>query len=235
MNALVEVIDGTEWTTTRIIAARFGKQHKSVLRAIELNECSPTFRQRNFAPTFYVDAQGKSQPMSRITRDGFAMIAMGFTGKTAVEWKEKFIDAFNHLAGQNASGWLQSRNQGKAIRGMTTDIIAEFIQYAFGQGSESAEMYYVHFSKMVNSNLLVIEGKKPSNLRDQLNILQLHQVSVAEGIISKSIAESMTLGHFYKDAYQKAKEKVASFANTIGRSKLGATERQTLGLLEVRA
>jgi hypothetical protein len=40
-----------------------------------------------------------------MTRDGFTILAMGFTGKEAMAWKEKFIQAFNMLYGE-VIGWL---------------------------------------------------------------------------------------------------------------------------------
>ncbi len=84
-------------TTSRIIAAHFGKSHKDVLRAIESLECSEEFGRRNFALSSYINQQGKRQPMYDVTRDGFAMVGMGFTGSMAVRMKEGFIAAFNGM------------------------------------------------------------------------------------------------------------------------------------------
>lgn len=131
----------------------------------------------------------------------------------------------------NQAEWLAARNQGKLVRKITTDIISAFIDYAKSQGSQSAEKYYMNFSRMVNDSLLEIEGKKPSNLRDELNVIQLHQVSVAENIISKSIVECIGKQLPYKEIYQISKQKISAYASTIGRSKLGQSERQVVGLL----
>ncbi|MDE7065143.1 MAG: Rha family transcriptional regulator, partial [Desulfovibrionaceae bacterium] len=54
-------------------------------------ECSTEFNERNFAPVEYKDAKGEMRPAYRLTRDGFAFLAMGFTGKKAAAWKEKFL------------------------------------------------------------------------------------------------------------------------------------------------
>lgn len=129
------------------------------------------------------------------------------------------------------ANWLEARNEGKAVRKLTTDIIKIFVDYAKGQGSESADKYFMNFSKMVNTALLEIEGQKPSNLRDHLNVIQLHQLSVAEHIVSKSIVECIGRGLPYKEVYQLAKQKIQVYSATIGRSKLGASERQIVGLL----
>jgi len=69
-----------------------------VLRDIENLECSEDFRERNFALSSYsVDLQVRKYPYYKITRDGFSFLVMGFTGKKAAEWKEKFIAAFNMM------------------------------------------------------------------------------------------------------------------------------------------
>lgn len=84
-------------TTSLVVSERFGKLHKDVLKAVKNLDCSDDFNGRNFAPVEYTDAKGESRPMYDITRDGFMFLAMGFTGKEAAQWKERFIAAFNWL------------------------------------------------------------------------------------------------------------------------------------------
>jgi len=93
----VKLVHGQAVTTSLKVAEAFGKRHTDVLRSIAKLECSGEFRQRNFASAEYTDAQGKPRPMFTITRDGFAFLASGFTGKEAAQWKEKYIAAFNEL------------------------------------------------------------------------------------------------------------------------------------------
>jgi Rha family phage regulatory protein len=232
---LVQVIDGAKWTTSLLVAEKFGKRHADVIRAIENLECSDEFGQRNFAFSSRTVAMPnggeREQRLCHMTRDGFMMVVMGFTGRKAVEWKEKFIAAFNEAT--KPLSWIAARAEGKEVRKITTDIIAAFIEYARRQGSQSAEKYFMNFSKMVNAELLEIEGKKPANLRDHLNTMQLHQLSVAEQIISRSIVECMARGAYYKDVYQDAKKRIQVYASTVGRSRIGASERQVVGLLDV--
>ncbi|MCK0506322.1 Rha family transcriptional regulator [Aromatoleum anaerobium] len=94
---LVELDHAEARTTSLLVAEKFGKLYKNVLRAIENLECSPEFARLNFEPREYVDDRGKVQPMYCITRDGFAFLAMGFTGRSAAQWKENFIAAFNRI------------------------------------------------------------------------------------------------------------------------------------------
>lgn len=90
-------------TTSLQIAQHFGKRHADVLRAIKnlLTELSED-HQRNFAQTVETRANPSggapiSSPCYRITRDGFTLLAMGFTGKEALQWKLAYIDAFNKM------------------------------------------------------------------------------------------------------------------------------------------
>lgn len=96
-------IDGQPMTTSRKVAKRFKKAHKTVLRSIKRIEAAqPEFSRLNFVPRDYVDERGKSQPEYRMTRDGFALLAMGFTGDEAMGWKIAYINAFNRMATQIA-------------------------------------------------------------------------------------------------------------------------------------
>ena len=94
---IVEVDEGGMFTTSLIVARAFEKNHYDVLKAITNLECSPEFNERNFAAVEYRDAKGEMRPAYRLTRDGFAFLAMGFTGKKAAAWKEKFLEAFNAM------------------------------------------------------------------------------------------------------------------------------------------
>lgn len=96
-------IDGQPMTDSLKVAARFKKAHKTVLRSIKRIEAAqPEFSRLNFVPRDYVDERGKSQPEYLMTRDGFALLAMGFTGDAAMMFKIAYIGAFNAMAEQIA-------------------------------------------------------------------------------------------------------------------------------------
>ena len=84
-------------TSSKLVAEYFGKQHRSILRAIKNLNCSEEFRQHNFAPSYYYNLQNKKQPMYLMTKDGFTILAMGFTGAKAMQFKEAYINAFNKM------------------------------------------------------------------------------------------------------------------------------------------
>lgn len=88
-------------TTSRLIAQKFGKRHDNVLRAIENLECSPNFQRLNFELSLYtrkLSAGGSKQEKEFIiSRDGFTMLVMAFTGPKAAQFREEFIDEFNRM------------------------------------------------------------------------------------------------------------------------------------------
>lgn len=93
-------LEGKLITTSIMIAEYFGKNHKEVLRDIKekvIPGVSAEFTERNFALSSYVDSTGRTLPMYELTRDGFTMVAMGYTGAKAMEFKEAYIKAFNKM------------------------------------------------------------------------------------------------------------------------------------------
>lgn len=80
------------------IAKNFGKNHQHVMRDIRnLREGVQNWTDLFYEST-YVHEQNKQQyPMYLMNRDGFTLLAMGFTGKDALEWKLKYIQAFNEM------------------------------------------------------------------------------------------------------------------------------------------
>lgn len=89
-------------TTSRLIAEKFEKRHDHVLRDIRvLVATNPEWGSPNFGETPYVEAtNGQTYQMYEMTRDGYSMLVMGFTGKKAMEWKIKFLEAFNAMEAQ---------------------------------------------------------------------------------------------------------------------------------------
>ena len=97
MQKFITIQNGQAVTTDVLIAKAFNKRPSSVRRAIKNLNCSEEFRLHNFAHTSYIDQQGKKQPSYLITKDGFVLLVMGFTGKDATEFKIQYIEAFNEM------------------------------------------------------------------------------------------------------------------------------------------
>lgn len=86
--------------TSRQVSEDFEKRHSDVLDKISglIREIEPTENSaRYFINSFYVDAKGEKRKEFLLTRDGFSLLVMGFTGSKALQWKLKYIEAFNKM------------------------------------------------------------------------------------------------------------------------------------------
>lgn len=103
--------NGEPVASSRQIAESFEKNHRDVLRAVD----SLKEDVRNFAQMFFEtdtpDSYGRPQRTYLMTRDGFTLLAMGFTGKAALAWKLKYIAAFNEMEKQLAQRPPISRSE----------------------------------------------------------------------------------------------------------------------------
>lgn len=93
---LLEREDGTPVASSRQVAESFEKEHKNVLQAIVSLAAENSAAKSMFFKTTF-ENRGKQYPEYLMTRDGFTLLAMGFTGKKALEWKVKYIEAFNEM------------------------------------------------------------------------------------------------------------------------------------------
>ena len=96
MEALVKVENNQIVTDSRSVAEHFGKQHKNVLQTIENLAAENPATKFLFQKTTF-ENRGKQYPMYLMNRDGFSLLVMGFTGTKALEWKLKYIEAFNAM------------------------------------------------------------------------------------------------------------------------------------------
>ena len=94
------VIDGKVVTSSLAVADYFHKPHKDVLAKISRLDCSVEFTERNFSLSKYTDVTGRKLPCYHITKNGFAFLAMSFTGKRAARFKEVYINAFDQMENQ---------------------------------------------------------------------------------------------------------------------------------------
>lgn len=98
MNELVTMYNHQLVTDSRQVAEHFGKRHDHVIRDIEsLISQNPKLGADYFYQSNYTAGTGKSYKMYLMNRDGFSLLVMGFTGQKALEWKLKFLEAFNAM------------------------------------------------------------------------------------------------------------------------------------------
>lgn len=96
---LVKIENGKPMTTSVAVADYFERQHKHVLDSIReiLGAVPETFSQPNFRPSTYTDSRGQTRPCYFLSRSGFAMTALGFTGKKALDFRRSYIERFDEM------------------------------------------------------------------------------------------------------------------------------------------
>lgn len=225
--------------SSRIVAERFGKTHSEVLKTIHGENrgekhipglidgirSSAKTPDLYFMKSRYDDVYGRSQPEYLCTRDGFSLLAMGFTGKDALEWKLKYIDAFNKMeafiAERKSSEWLITRKQGKLIRRAETDTLANLVEYAEAQGSRNMrKKVYTIYSQMVNKLVGIENGQ-----RDTAPFKTISVIAFLEDMILHTVDEEMRKGTHYKEIYKICKangEQIMRFAYLPVPQKLSA-------------
>lgn len=151
----------TSIVTSLDIAETFGKEHKRVLQDIRELECSEDFGRHNFVQSSYVNCQNKKQPMYYVTRDGFTLLAMGYTGEKAMKFKEGYIRQFNAME-KLLIGKIKEREKGIAVRQAFTKAIQ--------QSSENERRHGHAYSTYTDVIYKSIFGKNAKQLREEFGI-----------------------------------------------------------------
>lgn len=94
VNVAFEIVGDEIFANSLQIAEVFEKNHSHILRAID-NLPNDEFKSLNFKYDNYFDKKGEQRKCYNLTRDGFSLLVMGFTGQKAYKWKIEFIKAFN--------------------------------------------------------------------------------------------------------------------------------------------
>lgn len=96
-------------TTSLLVAEKFKKEHRNVLKSIrKLMTATNVAVAKMFDEKTYVNDQGKEQPMFFMNRDGFTLLAMGFTGDKAIDFKVEYINEFNKMEETIKKGLIES-------------------------------------------------------------------------------------------------------------------------------
>lgn len=136
---LVYIENNKIFTDSRTIAEVFGKGHDKVLRDIRELKCSEKFRQANFGESTYINKQNKKMPCYILTENGFAMVAMGYTGNKAIQFKERYIEEFDRMRQVLESGkfTLLSQEQRQIQK-----VVRQVIHELFPRMSDGARRKY---------------------------------------------------------------------------------------------
>jgi Rha family phage regulatory protein len=162
---------------SRRMAEIFHKRHDNVLQQITdlKNKVSEEFGLLNFQESSYKNEQNKKQPEYLLTRDGFTILAMGFTGTKAVQFKEAYINRFNEM-----ELFIKSLSQAKLEHPAWTEAIMLV----------HSEPKHWHFSNEANLINRIVLGCDAKQIKLQRNIpedapsirpfLSLHEIKGIE-------------------------------------------------------
>ena len=147
--------------TSLDVAETFSREHKNVLRDIRELQCSEDFRRLNFEQSEYLNEQNHKQPMFYMTRDGFTILVMGYTGEKAMKFKEAYIRQFNAME-KVLIGKLREREKGIAVRQALTNALKE--------SQENERMHGYAYSTYTDVIYKSLFGKSAKQFRDELGI-----------------------------------------------------------------
>lgn len=205
MNDLVYLKNNEAVCDSLQVAEKFKKEHRNVVRDIDNLTAQNCAVKEMFKISHYVAENGQTYRRYIMNRDGFSLLAMGFTGKKALEWKLQYIKAFNRMESfikeKTTQTWIETRKAGKLTRKAETDTIKKLVEYAESQGSTHADMLYVTYSKLANK----MAGVKK---RDEATVMQLNNLSLMENIILHVIDTGILTGMHYKEIYQACKKRL---------------------------
>ena len=202
-------------TTSIAVAETFKKTHKSVLKATRslINDLTDG---RQMEPIYFVketeytDKMGRIQSQFVMNEQFFTLIAMGFTGQKALEFKTLYIKEFTRLRSEHLAR-VETRAIGKASRLSITDAISDHVSAA----GNFKKFAYGNYTKLVYKRVLGMDVKKAKearkvpesgNLRDFLTIEELDRVQDLESKIAGFIEVSDTDGKNDKEIYQMVKK-----------------------------
>lgn len=180
------------FTTSLNVADFFGKSHKHVIRDIEnlrsSEGMSEEFTEPNFGLSEYTDPTGRTLPMYRLTRDGFTLLVMGYTGPKALRFKIAYITQFSlmeaalrepklreTLTAQEESHRLDLAAQDKLIE--TQDKLIETL--------EDASMY-----KTLYIDKITRPAPKPMTEREQIRVVELKRQGKSTSEIARATNRS---------------------------------------------
>lgn len=182
-------------TTSLKVAEVFEKDHRHVLESIR-NLAAEKSAAKFFRETSYKN-RGKEYPMYEMDKDGFSLLVMGFTGDKALQWKIKYIEAFNAMESElkriytERQQWQIERDKGVVIRHILTDTIKMKVSDSphkrFAYPNYTNLIYRTLFGKTAKELESEYGVKSRENLRDYFTGEDLSRVQSMEMLVSSLI------------------------------------------------
>lgn len=179
---LVKNIEGTLVVSSRQVAKDFGKDHAKILRSIEgyISENPILASQSYFIESNYkTNGNNRTYKEYLLTRDGFSLLVMGFTGVKALEWKLKYIEAFNNMKQQ----LNKISDRDRLLLGLFSDdkaVVAESHKALVKMEVEKATMPLLH--KIEEDEPKVVFAETALKSSDNILVRELAKIATNEGI-----------------------------------------------------
>jgi Rha family phage regulatory protein len=183
---LVKIENKQVVVSSRDVANRFKREHKNVLKTIENILAANLSATKFFYKTVYKN-RGKEYPEYLMNRDGFSLLVMGFNGNDALEWKIKYIQAFNKMEKQ-IQEIINARVKSIGVRNALTNTIRDKIPE-----TPNKRFAYPNYTKLIYKRLFGLTSKqlrekyglsKDGNIRDCFDKDELQDVTNAEFLVS---------------------------------------------------
>ncbi|MUU07895.1 MAG: hypothetical protein EP149_09590 [Phascolarctobacterium sp.] len=139
------------------VAETFKKRHDSVLRDVGnvMKNCGGNFELHNFVEITYKDQRNRKQPKYLLSKDGFTLLVMGYTGKKAMQFKIAYINRFNQM-----ENFIKSLLATKE----------EFPAFTEAVLLAHSEPKHYHFSNEINMIYRIVLGMDAKTFREQRGI-----------------------------------------------------------------
>lgn len=169
-------VEGKILASSREVAERFGKQNKHVNESIKKLMVENSTVKNMFTKDEYKSNRGRMETEYLMDRDGFSLLVMGFTGKKALEWKLKYIDAFNLMEEKLKSGNYLSEEEKLKLQLFSKDPLevvsahnklTELAVAPFREKIEEQKPLVEFANKVSDSSNLIDMGKMAKLLKDE--------------------------------------------------------------------
>ena len=213
MNQLINLVNhnGTVVVSSRDVARDFGKEHNDTKKRIrELVRDMGEISHNYFILSEYKDSLNRTQEEYLLTRDGFSLLVMGFTGIQALQWKLKYIDAFNKMEQALRNKVAQLSEKQKCILAI----------YDGGQGAiqgakrlseiEVAEAVAPLEAKIEEQKPLVTFAEQVGNSCDLISVRELAKLANDENL---DIGEKRLFQWLRENSYLSKKKVNGQFTN----------------------
>lgn len=189
-DAVVRRIDGKLVVTSRQVAEDFDKEPKHVNEVIRKLIAENSTVKNMIIESTYISSRGREEKEYLLTRDGFSLLVMGFTGSKALQWKLKYIEAFNKME-QELKG---------QVRPLTTEEMLELqFRYAKEVKEEVKELRDDFTEYKETTPLFTVECKELQAL------VRRKGVEVLGGKGSQAYIDNSLRGKVYADIQHQLK------------------------------